>query len=278
MQINSAGQYILSNATHPTTEKCHEQDNKKIANDAVQPKAVDTVEITGTDETKASGAIKNLQDGHYKGVADVRLRINFADQIAALENEQAKQIATNGATAVVQSVSDRISGLIASDNLTDQQAAAISEAVTAFESGAAASIDNLAESTTSPATTIDDIRSYFVNLTDAITAAATEPTGSDQPESADDGAVSTIQDKNATATNAAEDAPAFSIDNFLADLIASFESSMQQLLADLDSSSVLPEISEPSGQGKAYDKFMAIYNEMNQPIQQPAESMVNVLL
>lgn len=37
------------------------------------------------DGGQARGVIRNLLDGHYQGVADLRLRINFADELRALE-------------------------------------------------------------------------------------------------------------------------------------------------------------------------------------------------
>ena len=34
------------------------------------------------------GVLRLLQEGHFKGVSDVRLRINFHDEISAMESEQ----------------------------------------------------------------------------------------------------------------------------------------------------------------------------------------------
>lgn len=297
MQINSAAQYNLSSSAHSAVEKGCDKNDKKVASELEEQKAVDTVEITETDDGKAAGVLKNLQEGHYKGVADVRLRINFADQIAALENAEAVQIAAEGTSAVVQNVTDQVSTLLQSDDLTDEQAAAISDAAAAFESSAGSSIESLTGSGNSPETTIEDIRSHFNALTEAITAATTTQIESDTIETTDNSVVSTIQSKNMTATNAAidtltidqiesdgpvvtgDDAPEFSIESFLADLIDSFESAMQQLVDELESSSVLPEISEPNGKGKAYDKFMAIYNEINQPtLESSTEAEINLVL
>jgi hypothetical protein len=41
---------------------------------------------------------------------------------------------------------------------------------------------------------------------------------------------------------------------------------------DLRQSSVLPELSEPEGNGRAYDKFLQIYNQM-QDISSTVESL-----
>ncbi len=42
---------------------------------------------------KADGVIRNLLEGHYKGVADVRLRINHFEELAAIESAQLKALA-----------------------------------------------------------------------------------------------------------------------------------------------------------------------------------------
>ncbi|MHC4216368.1 MAG: hypothetical protein ACYSWP_23700 [Planctomycetota bacterium] len=40
------------------------------------------------DDGGQRGVIRNLMEGHYKGVSDVRLRINFHEEITAIENQQ----------------------------------------------------------------------------------------------------------------------------------------------------------------------------------------------
>ena len=45
-------------------------------------------------------------------------------------------------------------------------------------------------------------------------------------------------------------------------LESSFAAAMEELVNSLNGVQVLPELSEPNGNGVAYDKFLAIYNEM----------------
>ena len=49
---------------------------------------------------------------------------------------------------------------------------------------------------------------------------------------------------------------------FLAELTESFQSALSQLQKDIDEFSILPEPSPSQGNGRAYDKFMAIYQNM----------------
>ena len=48
---------------------------------------------------EANGVLQNLQAGHFRGVADVRLRINFADQILAVEPQAAGLAASQASAA-----------------------------------------------------------------------------------------------------------------------------------------------------------------------------------
>ena len=44
---------------------------------------VTTPEAPKNEGGRAAGVLRNLEAGHFKGVADVRLRINFFDQLSA---------------------------------------------------------------------------------------------------------------------------------------------------------------------------------------------------
>jgi hypothetical protein len=55
----------------------------------------DTVAIESDGEQK--GVIRNLLAGHYKGVADVRLRINFFDELAAMDQNAVRDSLSTGA-------------------------------------------------------------------------------------------------------------------------------------------------------------------------------------
>jgi hypothetical protein len=52
------------------------------------------------------------------------------------------------------------------------------------------------------------------------------------------------------------------LEGFIADLRAAFETAMDALINAFGGVAVLGGLSEPSGNGVAYEKFLAIYNEM----------------
>ncbi|MHC4213704.1 MAG: hypothetical protein ACYSWP_10070, partial [Planctomycetota bacterium] len=49
---------------------------------------------------------------------------------------------------------------------------------------------------------------------------------------------------------------------FLGELAGMFNASVEGFIESLNSVSVLPPLSEPNGNGAAYEKFLAIYNDM----------------
>ncbi len=56
--------------------------------------------------------------------------------------------------------------------------------------------------------------------------------------------------------------PQYDFQAFIESLTSSFETALGTLMDGLSQSNVLPELSEPEGNGRAYDKFLQIYNQM----------------
>ena len=69
-----------------------------------------TVEQTG-ESTDADGVIRLLQEGHFKGVSDLRLRINFFDQLSAIEAQQLQAVAEEKVDGILQAVGSVIESL-----------------------------------------------------------------------------------------------------------------------------------------------------------------------
>ena len=53
-----------------------------------------------SDESSQKGVIRNLQDGHFKGVADVRLRINFQAELNAIRQESGSALVRQTAAEI----------------------------------------------------------------------------------------------------------------------------------------------------------------------------------
>jgi len=52
------------------------------------------------------------------------------------------------------------------------------------------------------------------------------------------------------------------LQSYIEELESAFEAAMEELIGGLGEVQILPELSEPSGNGVAYEKFLAIYNEL----------------
>lgn len=218
---------------------------------------------------RARGVIRLLQEGHFKGVADVRLRINFADELSALSQSSLRGAVSGDISAVIAAVDAEVNELLASDEFDDAFVQAVRGAQEAFES----SVTDLVvafgeESDPVTADLLAGIQAAFDGFVSTLTEIfAPDNTGAD--EVVGDGAEVPAFPVE-TETIPAESPPPTSIaistelQSFLDKLTAAFESALESFGGNLtQASEVLPPLSEPSGNGAAYEKFLAILNGLN---------------
>jgi len=99
-----------------------------------QPLSGEVADVSG-DETSGEeekGVIRLLQEGHFKGVSDVRLRINFNDELTAIEAAQMQAVTEEKMGGVLESVGGAVGSFLADNKLTEKEAAAVSEAKDTF--------------------------------------------------------------------------------------------------------------------------------------------------
>ncbi|MHC4636192.1 MAG: hypothetical protein ACYTBP_07720 [Planctomycetota bacterium] len=247
------------------------------------------VEVEDESGGRAHGVLRLLQEGHFKGVADLRLRINFADEIAALESENIKAASADGAPALSDSVSGSVNSLVDQGIITQEQA---NEFIETFQQDIDLAIKNFHDSQ-DPATSglVTDLTSVFDALVAALTAAhqgqqtqSQDPTvpRSDSTQMSSD-SVAQIQTDDTQPTDPPSQDPAsditadnaltsdpvlaqgqvFDFQAFIDYLTDSFTDALDEFVNSLSSSGPLPELSEPNGNGKAYQKFLDIYNQMH---------------
>ena len=240
----------------------------------LEPSQPDTAELPKS-ESHGGGVIELLKAGHFKVTADVRLRINFFDELQALENQGLKNSAEAGFQEFNQSIEEPISLLEESGELTEEQLGSINqfmenihEIQNDFLQGDAFPVGNI----------INNLQTEFDTLLPLFTPAASQaPEESEEteaepqtPEATDTGAPA-IQAPQVPETKADDEVPSSEQtetppENSLSDIFTSFQEVFQQAMGDLQASlsgsQVLPEISVPSGNGKAFEKFMSIYENM----------------
>jgi len=202
------------------------------------------------------GVLRLLQEGHFKGVADVRLRINFHDELSAMQNDALKDVVAEQLPALADSIGAQADAVLATDALTDNQTTAINAAFESMGSTLNQLTDEFVNAEApSRENLVLSIRSEFDNFMTSLQGILI-PDDTIEPDGIE-GESELTEDIIETEETAVA-APDYQ--SFLDALTESFESNLADLINTLNSTNTLPELSQPSGNGKAYDKFLAMYN------------------
>lgn len=270
--VTNVQTYSTSISTTNDTKTETTQEEPVVSNLEIEDIAIaeEPEELINPEEDAPKGVIRNLINGHFKGVADVRLRINFNDEITALEQAELAKVADAGLSTLAETINNEINAALGSDEIDEETSILIASALETFNN----EISQLQTKISQSDDLLSVISSSFDNFVLSVKPVAEEPSES-EPLITDESALSPIEqieeipvaDTNTTMDEIPpEEMPQFSIEQFLTDLIATFETELELLETTLINTRVLPEISEPSGNGKAYDKFMTIYNEMKNSV------------
>ena len=268
------------------------------------------------------GVIRLLQEGHFKGVADVRLRINFHYELQAMENAAKEELAQGEVQQFEGVVSGHIELFLqpppdpdASDGeTTENDIVVLQEAVVMFSADDIIAMQDAVDTFTATkgqfaTDPVEDLTVRFDNLVIAIQGFTQPLVGAEGdvpelvntslPSPGDEPAVDDlppvtgpmmenpdtepVSDKGADEPVVAEE-PGTDSTSVWDSLVSELKELFKGFLTDLDektaSFSLLPELSAPSGMGKAYDKFLAAYQELkgDQPSPEIQPESVNVLV
>ena len=69
---------------------------------------------------RGRGVLRLLEAGHFKGVADVRLRINFHDELEARAAERGREALGGATDALIDSVAGGVSSLVEAQSAQQQ--------------------------------------------------------------------------------------------------------------------------------------------------------------
>jgi hypothetical protein len=226
------------------------------------------------EESAERGVIGLLQEGHFKGVADIRLRINFMDELDALNQKEVKQVAAENITDIRGLIENKVGELLKSDAITSEQADAISE----LEKKLVEEIQNTDEQFRNDEVSLDifvgNIGNALDNFIGSLSPILITQPGNQTPaeetvpqeslainvtESAQPADYSTIQEPTSDTVEEIQ------LQEFLDELQSGFAGVLEEFTTKLSGVSVLPNLSPPSGNGVAYDKFVAIYDELTSP-------------
>ncbi|HUT30267.1 MAG TPA: hypothetical protein VMX13_10785 [Sedimentisphaerales bacterium] len=244
------------------------QDEEEQIDQTTEPQTTEAVEEPEGDQPDGQrGVIRLLQEGHFKGVSDLRLRINFFDEIAGIEAAQVRTVTAENASAAVASVGAVVESFLAGNELSEDQSTAVSDAQQAFEQAVSDAEDKT-----------QALNNAFAALVTALQTLFTPPTEpEEEPPPPDAEAQAAGESSEQTIEGTTEEPPAEPPAEppqepaadagpdwlaFIENLQAAFDAAMQQLNNAVNSTAALPPLSEPTGNGVAYDKFLAIYNQM----------------
>jgi len=249
MQVNGSG---FSSGTHGVGRGTELKQQKS------DPVTSETEASTAPASEKlrpAHGVLRLLQEGHFKGVADVRLRINFADELAALQAQSTRAGAEGGAATILEPADAVIEEFLGQEGLDETLITSIQEAAQAFRdavNGLFDAFDPAADSGGS------DLASAIEDAFQAFVEALQELAPQEGPEE-----VVPVETPEET-TNEIESEPIpteeFGFGEFIDRLSAAFEEAIVELRESFQAAQILPELSGPNGNGGAYAKFLEILN------------------
>jgi len=221
--------------------------------------------VSAEDQTEnASGVMRLLQEGHFRGVSDVRLRINFHDQISALEAAETASRLDAGIQDLTENLDSELKIFLEANTLDAEPAASFDEAAKQLFSDVAVAAYSYSSGD------VKSIDSLLLGLQDAFDKFAESVRGltvEDSPEEAPDANLTAVSSEAlSTSDGEGVDNPTLSdvLDTFLTEIGGTFSSSLLGLKESLSDVQVLPELSGPNGNGKAYDKFLSMYNALSE--------------
>ncbi len=244
--------------------------NNEISQTQSTPKQPEVQENAKNETLK--GVVRNLQEGHFKGVADVRLRINFFEELNTIENGEIQKLVGEKVPGVTDSVNANLEILLSSDELSEEQVTSISEHMETFtQSVDLMKEDFLNAAQPSKEALILGLNSGFEEFITSLNLVLlpTEPEPLDDNSASEDvgveeslpvNPVGEENDENIGSDQAVESETNFQ--DFISNLRTTFAESLIELTNALNDSKILPDLSEPNGNGKAFDKFLAIYNNL----------------
>lgn len=283
----------LRMSDRPDKPATHSRDTPKVDRSTVDAREEGDDAST---ELRADGdgrdVLRLLEAGHFKGVADVRLRINFFDELSSRARVAALPAIEEQAGEVVSAVQARVDELMDTLELGDETLGLVSDAVAAFDQAVQTLADQaISAGRVDPDALASEIQLAFDGLVEQLEALLVNPTPEAEPPEpsvpAPDGdAIAGDQPENGAATplaitvgtvnhekrepeteppgdpNDQGDAPAVSYDEAFASIREAFEDALATLISSLNQAVQLPDPTSPPGQGQAFAKFLAMYDEL----------------
>lgn len=242
---------------------------------------------TATQQSQAKGVMRLLQEGHFKGVAALRLRINFFDQISDLEQGNLQDTARQGLAELVRTMEEKIGAMSNAGLFEAEPLAQAKELAESFTSELQADVAGEELDPQSMVSILNQAFSEFESaLADLLVAPLEEPQQTAESVAGNPAAESVVSSTEPAAvmapsnlaatesessveppaepsiTLAAGIAPLDELRAGLDGLAATFRNQLSSLQEDLQNTALLSVPEPPDNNGAAYQKFLAIYQQM----------------
>jgi hypothetical protein len=224
-------------------------------------------------EQRGEGVVGLLQEGHFKGVADIRLRINFYDQLQAAATQKSDEALAAGGESLVTAVDAKFGEFMDEFQLPDDAEALM----TVFKEAADGLIGALQDGSSESPAVLDGLGAAFANLLTALQQYAPEPAAEDADSTMEAVADITDDAEGVEGTGAAAVASGEDTSDVAEEPTATeptefslavqglqdwFEAEIDALEKSVGDLQILPALSEPSGNGVAYARFLEMYNAL----------------
>ncbi|OGR16417.1 MAG: hypothetical protein A2X81_11835 [Desulfobacterales bacterium GWB2_56_26] len=214
------------------------------------------------------GVIGLLQEGHFQGVADVRLRINFHEQLQLMVSQKSGEVLQTESRELMLELESKVQSVGEEFQVTDQ----VADLLTSFKEeaeGLLGTSDAGSDSSSVIGGLRDAFAGFLASLQSIATAddaeadsgvagaAAVAGTGASITE---DGAPVNLEasETEGPATTPAPDGFTLAVQK----LQEWFETEIAALEKTVNDLQVLPDPSEPRGNGVAYERFLETYKGM----------------
>lgn len=247
-------------------------------------------EVTNAEGSK--GVIRLLQAGHFSGVADVRLRINFHDQLQQGAAQNAAKAFEEAVPGLLDELAEKLGRVGEEYDLSPQE----KELAEAFAQEMHLLLEEAKTGQTPLAATLAGIGSRFSTFLESLAGAlagspapveedqnpleeANRPVHEDGAPEPDDQAL----DQTAAAlSEEADGVPEEGVGQpdegstvlktALQEISDWFSRRLDEVQNDAAAAQQLPPLSEPRGKGAAYAKFLEIYRNLNSETGTPSSA------
>ena len=283
VDVNRAHPQVTAQPHHNNSQKIQQQKNQG-PNKQIEKSALDAE--SASKQNRARGAMRLLQEGHFKGVAALRLRINFFDQLSDLEQESIQATAQESVDELNLAIKEHIDGLNSKGLVEEETMPQLAELTDSFANELQ---NNITVEELDPQQLISSLQQNYYNFRTRLqnlllTPEATSPQKAQVAETnptEENSAAVEQSDENPSPSISVQEmeqpseetitSPADTLEESetqaqlfagLDALDSIFRSQLSNLEERLQDTTLLSVPEQPDNEGAAFQKFLSIYQDM----------------